>query len=88
MTNTIMAIDVGKKKIRLSTTTTGKRRDETPPGGKDESLLAHPKFLSPHPPFAIKDLGIADTCEPKIGPFPAAFSGCTFQSNTFLTFFS
>jgi hypothetical protein len=80
-------ISMDRQYMRANTTTTGKCRDETPPGGKEKSLLK-PKGLSKHPPLAVYGLELVDMLGPTRGPFPAAFAGSTFMSHIFLTFFS
>lgn len=72
----------------MSTTTTGKRSDEIPPGGNDNSSLEKDKDVSEHPPFARYKLGLEETLELEILPFPLLFGRSVFISEIFLTFFS
>lgn len=80
--------DSKKLKLKLSTTTTGKRSDGIPPGGNDNSLLEKDKDVSEHPPFTRYKLGLEETLELAILPFPLLFPRSAFISEIFLTFFS
>lgn len=57
------------KHIRLSTTTTGIRRDAKPPAGIEVSLLGKLMWLSLHTPFARYGLEISGVLS-TTGPFP------------------
>lgn len=75
-------------KLKFSTTTKGKRSDEIPPDGNDNSLLEKDKDVSEHPPFARYRFGLEETLELAILPFPLLFTTSVFISEIFLTFFS
>lgn len=76
------------RETRWVTTTTGKRRDEIPPGGNERSLFNELGILSGYPPFTRYDWELLETLELATEPFPAALEGSIFMSVIFLTFFS
>lgn len=77
-----------KKSQGLCTTTTGKRSDGMPPGGKEKSLFKRLFELSGHSPLGRYDLAELELLELAMLPFPKAFEGSIFMSEIFLTFFS
>lgn len=83
----IVYVHSNTTELKLSTTTTGKRSDEIPPGGKEKSSLVEEKAVSEYPPFARYEFK-PETLELATPPFPLLLRGSVFISDIFFIFFS